>query len=482
VSGKQSSGSRPVGASRDPQEPSGHQSGRENGPPGGGRGERGSARQAAARAIAHHIERFPDLLPGEPETRGLDERDAALAHAVYDGVVRHWLLLEHLLNRVLARPLRQAEPRLGAILLTGAAQLLLLDRVPAHAAINEAVEQAKGSGRGAAGLVNAVLRKVAGMRRAESRPAPEVRGVADLPRDQAPLSSGAWVSLSGPLLPENPAARLSIATSHPAWLVDRWLERGEQAAVALAIHDQGVAPTVLNTSAASRPLPGSLIPHCLAGHHVFAGGRGELVALVERSDVWVQDAASSRAVAAAAEGLRPGLIIDACAGQGTKTRQLAATFPGAEIIASDVDEERFRTLRRVFEGHPRVRVKAYGSLREGFAGAADLVLLDVPCSNTGVLPRRIEARYRCGPEQLERLTAVQRQIFAEAMPLLRGSPRGRILYSTCSLEPEENQAQALWAAARHGLRVERQGLLLPDGRPGGDPGVYHDGSFFSLLA
>jgi 16S rRNA (cytosine967-C5)-methyltransferase len=197
---------------------------------------------------------------------------------------------------------------------------------------------------------------------------------------------------------------------------------------------------------------------------------------------------------AAAAHLEPEVVLDLCAGQGTKTRQLAATFPGARVVATDVDRARFATLERVFReygagdgagggaGGGRVEVLAPAEVMERYRGKADLVLLDVPCSNTGVLARRAEARYRCGPEQMKRLVDVQRQIVADAIPLLRESARGRILYSTCSVEPEENNLQVAWAAKWHRFRVEKQELLLPAGRPGGPASGYHDGSFFTLMA
>jgi 16S rRNA (cytosine967-C5)-methyltransferase len=441
----------------------------------------------AARAIARHASRFPDLIPVELETSHLEDRDAALAHAITDAVLRHWLLLEDLLNSVLTRPLREAPARTVAVLLTGAAQLLLLERIPVHAAINESVELAKSEGRGTAGMVNAVLRKVAAMR-AEARPAPEVVELADVPRDRAPLPDGSWLSLSGELLPPDERARLAVATSHPLGLIRRWADRAATSSalriVDLALHSLAIPPVVVNTAFAREPLPAMLTPHSRAGHHVFIGSRAELVELLRRDNLWVQDPASSRAVAAAAH-LEPEVVLDLCAGQGTKTRQLAATFPRARVIATDVDRARFATLERVFgggRGNGRVEVVGPTQVRDRYIGKADLILLDVPCSNTGVLPRRVEAKYRCGPEQMARLVDLQRQIMADAIPLLRESPRGRILYSTCSIEPDENNLQVAWAAKWHRFRVEKQELLLPAGRPGGLAAEYHDGSFFTLMA
>jgi 16S rRNA (cytosine967-C5)-methyltransferase len=205
--------------------------------------------------------------------------------------------------------------------------------------------------------------------------------------------------------------------------------------------------------------------------------------LRSRDDVWVQDPASSSAVQAAAH-LRPRLVVDACAGRGTKTRQLAATFPEAQIIATDIDPARFQTLARIHGDSPQVRVMPLDEVRLRFAARADLVLLDVPCSNSGVLARRPEAKYRAGDAQLRRLGAIQRQIIDDALIFLApsGQGRGRILYSTCSIDAEENQHAVAWAVEKYGFSVEHDRLTLPAGLPGEGPEWYHDGSYSALLA
>lgn len=424
--------------------------------------------------MADQAGRFPDLLPATPETRGLDERDAALAHAIYDAVIRRWITLEYLLNTTLKQPLDSAEPSLQAVLLAGAAQLLLLDRIPVHAALNESVELAKRLVRpGAAPLTNAVLRKIAGLRAVSPQP-----GVTDT----LPLADGRSLPLTRDVFPANPVERLAAVTSHPRHLITAWIERfGLDAATALAHHSLVTPPTILNTAFARDPGALTAIPHTEPGHHVSTASRYELLTLLSsRNDLWVQDPASSRAVASVAH-LRPNLIADVCAGRGTKTRQLAATFPSARIIASDADPERVRALRATFSGHPRIQIAPLAALPQLAAGKADLVLLDVPCSNTGVLARRPEARYRAGAEQLARLAGIQRQIIAEAAPLLSDSPRGRILYSTCSIEPDENERQVEWAVRWRQFHVEHAATLLPHGAPGDEPTRYHDGSFSALL-
>lgn len=392
--------------------------------------------------------------------------------------MRRWLTLAYLMDRVLKSPFASLEPRLRAVLLSGATQLLLLDRIPVHAAINESVELAKSMIRpGAGAMVNAVLRKIAAARGPTATP----ESISPVPRDAIPLSDGRWLSLIGLTLPLDPVDRLAASTSHPSWLIRRWIEDlGAERATELALHSLATPPTTLNTAHASSPLPPTLTPHASPGRHTFSGQRIELLTLLSsRADLWVQDASSCRAIESAA-GLAPRLIIDACAGQGTKTRQLRATFPRASIIATDTDPARFRTLTGIFARDPLVRVVPAGDVRPHFTAKADLILLDVPCSNSGVLARRVEAKYRCSPEQLTRLTGIQRQIFADAVPLL--APGGRILYSTCSIDREENRDLVEWAMRWHPCRVDRTELTLPAGLPGGPAAAYHDGAFHALLA
>jgi 16S rRNA (cytosine967-C5)-methyltransferase len=218
--------------------------------------------------------------------------------------------------------------------------------------------------------------------------------------------------------------------------------------------------------------------HDEPGHAVFTGTHDALVSVLDRlPSVRVQDPSAAAAVGATAP-LQPRCIIDYCAGVGTKTRQLAALHHDAEIIATDVNERRFETLRATFANHPRVCVVEHSSIMS-CAGRADLLVLDVPCSNTGVLARRFEAKYRFSATSLNDLTQVQRQIIADALPLLADD--GRLLYSTCSLEAEENERQAEWIIKWHRLRTASASRRRPSGEPGGPPRHYQDGGYFALL-
>ena len=427
--------------------------------------------------MLRQAKRYPDLLSDQPETAGLADNDAGLADVIYDASVRRWLTLSALIERAGERPMARLEPVVRASLLAGAAQIVLLDRVPAYAAVGESVAFVKSrGGRRASGLVNAILRKLA------DAVEPEARETWTDRDDEVPLSDGRARGFARAVLPDDAVSRLEAQTSVPVSLIARWTRgRDTEAATQRALHALARPPIVLHTAFAEHNVADTA-PHDADGHAVYTGGVDALrTMLAARGDIWVQDAASAEPIRLAQEVLgrdTPGRIVDLCAGVGTKTRQLAAAFPGAQIVASDPDTDRFETLTRAFAGHERVRVVGSDALLGACLGWADLVVLDVPCTNSGVLPRRPGARYRVG-RSLQRLVDTQRQILADAQRLR--SAGGSVLYATCSLEPEENDRQAAWSAKWHGLSVVKSRATEPRGLAGGEAGSYRDGGFAAVL-
>lgn len=437
-------------------------------------GTSASARDIALRSLAEHARCFPELHPHAPETGDLDHRDAALTRAIHDSVIRRWLTLRAVIAPRLSMPFDEMEPKLKAVLLAGAAQILLLDRIPPHAAVSESVTWAKWHVRAkAGGLVNAVLRRIndSVVRR---------DGSFDDRQDQILLPDGRAIELNETFLPADPVERMAIQASLPVSILRRWIDtRGVGDARQAALQALCLPPTVLNVEFTADPIE-QASAHETSGSAVFTGAPHELSELLgRRDDVWVQDAGSASTIRCVRELAAPTLIVDLCAGRGTKTRQLAASFPKAHIVACDTDRTRAKELAQVFRGHERVRVMAIRDVLPHVARQADLVLLDVPCSNSGVFARRPEAKYRFGRDQTKRLCDVQRQLLADAVPML--SPRGQVLYSTCSLEPEEDAAPLAWASQWHRFRIVRSDLVWPKGHPGGSTTSYHDGSFFALL-
>lgn len=426
-----------------------------------------TARACAVRRIARRARQFPDLDFDPIDTSGLDGRDAALAAAIDHAVTRRWLTLVAVLESCLTRPWDRVEPDLQAVLLAGAAQLLFFDRIPEHAAISASVDLAKELVRpGAAGFVNAVLRKLAGLR-TEVLPHDEPASAKVIPRGDG----RAW-RLARDVLDRDRVRGLAERYSHGTALVAHWIATfGDEIAERLARHGLVVPPIIV----AGATDDTGLVAHAEPGFHVVEGDLDDL--LQRQRGVRVQDPTAARPVAATTD-VSPACIIDLCAGRGTKTVQLAATHPEARIIATDTDKGRFAELSAAFADHPRVDVVPFERIRE-HDGRADLLVLDVPCSNSGVLARRVEARYRFSAASLQALTDLQRQIVADAMPLL--AETGRVLYTTCSVEPAENTRQAEWACKWHRFRIEREEEVEPAGEPGESPTTYHDGGYWALL-
>lgn len=354
--------------------------------------------------------------------------DAALATELVFGVLRWRRLLDFLIERQAARSIAGFDPEVLLALRLGAYQLLFLDRVPPSAAVNESVELVKcGRKRSATGLVNAVLRRMPG---GPYRPAELGRSL--------PLGM-------------NPAERLGILYSHPDWLVERWLARA------------GEERTRLLLEANNRPLPVACA--ALVGEErdeVAEGLRGEGLgvepgrllanALVVRGRSVVETAAfragrivvqdeASQAVPLLL-GVEPGQsVLDLCAAPGNKTMQLAlAAEPGARIVAGDLHLHRLREVRGQLRrtGVAGVRLVALDArLPLPFSCTFQRILVDAPCSGTGTLARNPEIRWRLKAADIEELARRQEAILRQAIEVLaRG---GRLVYATCSLEPEENE-------------------------------------------
>lgn len=430
-------------------------------------------RLAVAEALRSAAEHFPRLGPSQFDPDHLVPQQRRLAVAIHRTVLQRWLTLEHLLNLHLHRPLRTLEPPMQAVLLSGAAQIVFMDAIPTYAVVDQHAELARYLvASRAAGMANAVLRRlgelIIGTEHDQTwEPAP----------DRLPAFEGV-VHLGHNVLPDTRhlAEHLGLATSHPSILIHNWLDRfGPQQATAIALH--GIRrPATIVAVESDCPTGPTWTAHGQSGFVIWSGTHGQLVEFLHGHPARrVQDPASALAVAAVAD-LPIERIVDYGAGLGTKTRQLAATFPTARIVATDINTTYLKVLGQQFRDNPAVTVTDLDQVATTYGHrGADLVLLDVPCSNTAVLGRRPEARYRFGKIALARLTKLQRTMAELAMRLLR--PTGWLLYSTCSLEPQENQHQIKWIVEQFGATVLQQHQQLP----GGEDGNSHDGSFFALI-
>ncbi len=426
----------------------------------------------AAQRLTRVAEQFPHVDPPDMDLAGLSPADTALALAIYRTSIQRWFTLQTVIERFLSKQARRLEPAMQAVLTSGAAQLLLMDRLPAYAVVDESVELTRKLVRpNAAGMANAVLRQIVRLVSASKRidawtPAPA----------NIPLPGGSALQLPEALLPpiDTLDKHLVAATSMPLRLVRDWIERwGIDQTTQLCLHSIENPPTTLAVERDFDSLSHKdlCLPHKAAGFVQWIGPADALAQFASgHPDRRVQDVASSLAVEST-RGQQPGTILDYCAGMGTKTRQLAQLHPSARIDATDTHPGRRQTLRAATANLPNVRVVEPDQLGNERYG---LVLLDVPCSNTGVLARRPEARYRYSQQALGELVQLQRQIIDQAANWT--TPGGLLLYSTCSVEPPENTKQTL-------RRLKQGGQLLTEHQqlPNGTSDSYTDGSYHALI-
>ena len=407
----------------------------------------------------------------------LSPADRHLATTLVLGVLRWQILLDDQL-KLLTKTRKKLDPEVSVALRLGAFQLRFLDRVPAPAAIDESVELTKKSGhRFASGLVNAVLRKLAA---ANSNPAASALkehdssradkpAVAPVSRPAVPAASkppaisqrdhevsghgfsraGGEGIIEGALAPGETADELALAQAHPAWLVERWTRfYGLEAARSICRHGQAqpvrtirlvnaAAETELN-DAGIRLEPSAI----LISARTVVSGDITATAAYREGRIRLQDEGSQliAELAACSTDLdqKGRSILDACAAPGGKTLILAERNPQARILACESSQRRLAELReRLSPYADRVECRLADATALNEESAFDLVLADVPCSGTGTLGRNPEIRHRLRPEDLPRHAERQRAILTAALRAVR--PGGHVIYSTCSLEPEENE-------------------------------------------
>ena len=392
------------------------------------------ARVAAARALQRVIrdDAFADIaLEAELATRPLTPRDAALATEVVYGTLRWQRYLDWILAPHSRRALDSLDPRVLVLLRMTVYQLAFLERIPAFAAVSDAVSLAKGRGKqGTPEFVNAVLRSFAR------------RGVSE--REPRP--------------PEDPLEALAVRLSFPTWLAARWVERSgvdDAAALMRAMNERPPMTVRTNTLRLERGalaqrlrdeelLAATPTPYAPEGLIVEHGGAPAAWRAFADGAFAVQDEASM--LVARLLDPRPGdVVADACAAPGTKTTHLAQLMDNrGRVLALDPQAAR---LARVDEAARRLGVTIVETrggtaeaLATGLADTCDGVLVDAPCSNLGVLRRNPEVKWRREAADLGASAARQRTILAAAATMVK--PGGRLVYATCSTEPEENEAVA----------------------------------------
>jgi len=417
--------------------------------------------------------------------------DRSLARELGLGVVRRRETLRTIIKAFLRKPQRKLPAPVEEILMVGLYQLLFLERVPDFAAVNEAVNQAARFGhRRQSGLVNGLLR---GVGRALSD---VISGRPPLADDVVPVGSDSYRKFDRPVFSDprsRPTEYLSEAFSLPERLTERWMAReGSLEAVAdLGMHADVRAPLIFRVNRLRAGVQEVLASLESEGAEAREHHNAQSVVTVTRVSPteletfrkgWVQpqDPSATEVVAAAAPA--PGMkVLDFCAAPGTKTTHLAELMDNTgSITAADVSEEK---LARIESNCRRMGISIVETILSDRVGSLepgsfDLALVDAPCSNTGVFSRRPEARWRFDPRDLEKLSRDQRFLIAAAARFVRRG--GRLVYSTCSIEPEEC-AEVVHASSRpgKGLRLIRDELMLPAGA--GDPTGWRDGGYYAIL-
>ena len=372
--------------------------------------------------------------------------DAALATRLVYGVLQNQLLLDFWIGTYCSQRPDHLQAPLTDILRLGVYQIVFLDRIPDSAAVNESVNLAKQFGRArASGLVNAVLRKIVSHK--ENLPRPE---------DCDTVKS------------------LSITHSHPRWLVKRLIRiLGEDEADAFLEADNRAVPTTIQcnslrntpeellaelTDSGVTAAPHSWVPGCFE-----LSSTGDLTALsaFQEGRFLVQDAAARLVAYAAAP--RPGMrVIDVCAAPGGKSFDTAiAMWNQGRIFSCDLYENK---LKRIQEGAKRLGLTCISTtVADGRAPhadwveSADLVLVDVPCSGLGIIRKKPDIRYK-NPNLLENLPVLQTAILENAATYVK--PGGTLIYSTCTILPEENEQVTDAFLAEH-TAFSRESFCFP---------------------
>ena len=377
---------------------------------------------------------------------GLTGPDAALCSRIVYGVMQNRMLLDYYISCYCSQKPDHLQPPLLDILRIGAYQILYLDKIPDSAAVNESVELAKQNKRAqAAGLVNAVLRKIS-------------QNKNDLPAIQD----------------RDAEKYLSIRYSHPKWLVKRLVAiLGREEAEAFLAADNGVAPMTIQLN--PMKTTGSELlaelqedgitakPHSWISGCLELSGTGDLTALksFREGKFLVQDGAA-RLVSLVADVKAGQRVLDVCAAPGGKSFSAALAMENqGEIISCDLHENK---LKRIEEGAQRLGITCIHTAaadgraqRSEWAGQFDTVIVDAPCSGLGIIRKKPDTRYKKA-DDLFTLPVIQAAILENAAAYVR--PGGTLVYSTCTILPEENERVTDAFLAEHS-DFSREGFTLP---------------------
>jgi 16S rRNA (cytosine967-C5)-methyltransferase len=408
-----------------------------------------TARQIAADVL--HRSRSHDAFAAELidialASAHLSPQDRRFVTQLVFGVIRRRGTLDALLKPFIQIPMHAVQPRVWDVLHLGAFQLVFLTHVPKHAAVNETVELAGHVGSAKAkGFVNGVMRRVAELVTDEfvEKPGP----------DAVPFDGRRYRKLVRPILHDpapQPDAYFAAAFSLPKWLADRWLVRlGPEECTRLGFWFNAPPPLWIrvnklqNDRETYRLRLAAVLIDAEPGEHPQSLRLPDPPPVrdlpgFDTGDFTVQDHSSM--LVASALGVQPGMhVLDLCAAPGGKTTHLAELMDNrGRVTACDIDAKRLETVTALWQrlGIKGVETVVIPEKGDPPPGPFDAALVDVPCSNTGVLGRRPEVRWRLKPNEFEYLIRLQTRLLILAAE--RVKPGGAIVYSTCSIEPDEN--------------------------------------------
>ena len=424
----------------------------------------------------------------------LSPQDRRLATQIVLGVVRRRATLDALLRPAVSRPFHEVQEPLVDLLRVGAYQLAFLTHVPRHAAVHETVEATLPPARG---FVNAILRRVGEAVTDEfvSAPAADAVPMDSPPPSGPPVATGGLAAphyrkLSKPLLPDpgtDPAKYLAAAFSWPRWLADRWHARhGFAECCRLGFWFNAPPPLWVRVNKRATTREGFRLALLAAGIDAQPGDHPQALRPADPPPVRqlpgfdagefaVQDPASMAVASAVAP--QPGWrVLDLCSAPGGKTTHLAELMDDrGEVVACDVDPRRLDTVTALCQRLRLTCVRPHLLDRrdpQPPAGPFHAALVDAPCTNTGVLGRRPEARWRLHPAEFPDLIRLQTRLLIAAVERVR--PRGVVVYSTCSVEPDEN------GGVVKAVRQAFPGLVL-EAEHTGVPGRPADGGYWARL-
>jgi 16S rRNA (cytosine967-C5)-methyltransferase len=460
--------------------------------------------KSSARDIVFHLlSRWsvlhePPFLPerNHPDWAALSPRDRGFAFDLLTGIFRWRGTLDAIIASRLKQPIDALDIGPRVALWMGAFQILFQGTAD-YAAVDTAVTLARRANPRAASLVNAVLRAIT---RLEPRRVAAGEGAftsSRLHRHNLALDFATDLRFNAPIFPDPHAhliAHLAAVRSHPAAFVQHAVNICPlQAADILLRNNQRPLITLrADTDAIDVPVAARLAAHSAAPRFLVAaeGWSDALEQLVDAGTLSPQDPTAAKPIRRLAELAAAGTIpapkrlLDYCAGLGTKTIQLARAFPAAQITATDLDNEKLHRLHARVQHlklsnvatHPLAEIE----IQPSAFSLQHSILLDVPCSNTGVFAKRVQSRWRWPTLDRAALAALQLNILRQAARLLAPRGGGTLLYSTCSIDPAENQDRIrAFLAENPAFQLVTEESTLPSLNV--PPTAPHDGGYFAVL-